>query len=193
MKQLITKKNVIKKLCCAVAALGLLSSASVFANSKISYNYAAIQFVDQDFDHTNCDQDGLRLNGSLELNSDFFALGSYSDLSDGGCGADTVSLGIGYHTLFGADSSLYGALSVENISPNHSGSDTGLIAAVGLRGFINRQLEAKVQLAHHSAFDGNTIVSGGVAYWFAPNFAATADLGLGTEISEVGVGVRMNF
>lgn len=193
MKQSITKKNAIKKFCCAIAALGLLSSASVFANSKISYNHVGIQFVDQDFDHYNCDQDGLRLSGSLELNSDFYALGSYSDLNDGGCGTDTLSVGIGYHTLFGADSSLYGALSVENISPDHRGSDTGLIAAVGLRGFINRQLEAKVELAHHSAFDGNTVVNGGVAYWFAPNFAATADVGLGTEISEIGLGVRMNF
>ena len=115
------------------------------------------------------------------------------DLSDGRCGADALSVGIGYHTLFGADSSLYGTLSVENVDIDNYDSDSGLVAAVGLRGFINQQVEAKVQLAHHTAFDGNTVLSGGLAYWFARNFAATADVGLGTEASEIALGVRMNF
>lgn len=176
-----------------IAAVGIMSSASVFAAPKISYNNLGIQFVAQDVDDTHCDQDGLRISGSLELNSDFFALGSFSDLSDSHCGARAISAGIGYRTVFGADSSLYGALSVENISPDHSGSDTGLVAAVGLRGFIEPQLEAKIQLAHHTAFDGNTVLSGGVAYWFTHNLAATADVGLGTETSEIGLGLRLNF
>lgn len=175
------------------AAAGLLASAASFANSPISYNYAGIQFVNQDVDDYDCNQDGLRVNGSLELNSDFFAVGSFSDLSDGRCGADALSLGIGYHTLFGADSSLYGSLSVENVDVDYGDSDSGLIAAIGLRGFINQQVEAKVQLAHHTAFDGNTMISGGIAYWFARNFAATADIGLGSEASELGLGLRMNF
>ncbi len=187
------KTNALKSITCALAAAGLLTSASVMANPKISYSHAGVQYVAQDVDDNGCDQDGLRVYGSVDLNSDFFALGSYSDVSDGACGADTFSVGVGYHTLFGADSSLYGALSVENISPDHGDSDTGLIAAIGLRGFINRQLEAKVELAHHTAIDGNTVLSGGVAYWFAPNLAATADIGLGTEVSELGLGLRLNF
>lgn len=186
-------KSSIKKMGLVIAAAGLFGSVNVLANSPISYNYAALQFVNQDVDDNNCNQDGLRISGSLELNSDFFAVGSFSDLSDGRCGADALSVGIGYHTLFGADSSLYGTLSVENVDYDYGDSDSGIVAAVGLRGFINRQVEAKVQLAHHTAFDGNTVLSGGIAYWFARNFAATADVGLGTEASEIALGVRMNF
>ncbi|QEY11703.1 MULTISPECIES: hypothetical protein [unclassified Cellvibrio] len=186
-------KSSIKKMGLVIAAAGLFGSVNVLANSPISYNYAALQFVNQDIDDSNCDQDGLRLSGSLELNSDFFAVGSFSDLSDGRCGAEALSVGIGYHTLFGADSSLYGTLSVENVDIDHYDSDSGIVAAVGLRGFINQQVEAKAQLAHHTAFDGNTVLSGGLAYWFARNFAATADVGLGTEASEIALGVRMNF
>lgn len=191
-------KSSMKKMGMLIAAAGLVSSANVMANSPLSYNYAALQFVNQNVDDGNgsgkdCDQDGLRLSGSLELNSDFFAVGSFSDLSDGRCGANALSIGVGYHTLFGADSSLYGTLSMENIDVDHGDSDSGLIAAVGLRGFIDHKVEAKVQLAHHTAFDGNTVLSGGIAYWFARNFAATADIGLGTEASEIGLGVRMNF
>nr|WP_324257053.1 hypothetical protein [Cellvibrio fontiphilus] len=186
-------KSSIKKMGILIAAAGLLGSVNAMANSPLSYNYGALQFVNQDVDDYDCNQDGLRVSGSLELNSDFFAVGSFSDLSDGRCGSDALSIGIGYHTLFGADSSLYGTLSAENIDVDYGDSDSGLVAAVGLRGFIDHKVEAKVQLAHHTAFDGNTVLSGGIAYWFANRFAATADVGLGTESSEIGLGVRMNF
>lgn len=186
-------KNSIKTLSCLTAVAGLCAVANVQAAPEISYNYAALQFVEQDLDDYACDQDGLRLSGSMELNSDFFAIGSYSDVSGGGCGSEAISAGIGYRTVFGADSSMYGTLSAENISPDGGSSDSGLIAAVGLRGFINNNLEAKVELAHHTVFDGNTVLGGGVAYWFAPQFAITGDVGFGSEASEVGLGVRMNF
>ncbi|MDO8343362.1 MAG: hypothetical protein Q7T48_09210 [Cellvibrio sp.] len=187
-------KNSLKKMSYLVAVAGLAGSVSVNAAPGISYNYAALQFIDQDVDDYDCNQDGLRLSGSLELNSDFFAIGSYSDVSGNrGCGSEAISAGLGYRTVFGADSSIYGTLAAENISPDGSGSDSGLVVAAGLRGFINNNVEAKIQLAHHTTFDGNTVLSGGVAYWFAPQFAATADIGLGTEASEIGLGLRMNF
>lgn len=186
-------KNSIKKISLFIATVGLTASVTTMAAPGISYNYAGLQFIDQDVDDYDCNQDGLRLSGSLEVNDDFFAVGSYSDVSGGGCGSEAVSVGLGYHTLFGADSSVYGTLSFENISPDVGGSDSGLIAAAGLRGFINNNLEAKVELAHHTAFDGNTVLGGGIAYWFAPQFALTADIGLGSEASEIGVGVRANF
>ena len=185
-------KNSIKKMTFAIAAVSLCCSASVMARS-VSYNYASLQYIDQDVDDYDCNQDGLRIGGSLELNQDFFALGSYSDVSGGRCGSENLNIGLGYRTLFGADSSLYGALSFENTSVDYGNDDSGLVAAVGLRGFVENNVELKVQLAHHTAFDGNTVLSGGVAYWFAPNFSATADAGLGSEASEIALGVRMNF
>lgn len=187
-------KNTLKKMSYLVAVAGLAGSVSVNAAPAISYNYAALQFIDQDVDDYDCNQDGLRLSGSLELNDDFFAIGSYSDVSGNrGCGSEAISAGLGYHTVFGADSSIYGTLAAENVSPDVGGSDSGLAVAVGLRGFINNNLEAKVQLSHHTVNDGNTVLGGGVAYWFAPQFSATADVGLGSDGSEIGIGLRMNF
>lgn len=186
-------KNSIKKMSFAIAAVSLLGSASVMANSAISYNYAGIQYLEQDVDDYDCNQDGLRVGGSVEISDDFFALGSYSDVSGGHCGSENLNVGLGYHTLFGADSSIYGALSLENTSVDQGESDSGLIAAVGLRGIVARNTELKIELAHHTAFDGNTVLNGGVAYWFAPTVSVTADAGLGSETSEVAVGLRLNF
>ena len=187
-------KNSMKKISFAIAAVSLFSSASVMAKNVISYNYAGIQYIEQEVDDYDCNQDGLRLGGSFELNDDFFVLGAYSDVSGGRCGSENLSAGLGYRTLFGADSSIYGALSVENTSVDgHGESDSGLIAAAGIRGFVANNLELKAQLAHHTAFDGNTVLSGGVAYWFVPNFSVTGDLGLGSESSEIAVGLRVSF
>ncbi len=185
--------NTFKKISLLIATAGLTVSASTMAAPGISYNYAALQFVDQDVDDYDCNQDGLRLSGSLELNDDFFALGSLSDVSGGRCGSETISAGIGYHTLFGADSSVYGALSFENVSVDHGESDSGLVVAGGLRGFINNNVEAKVELSHHTAHDGNTVLGGGLAYWFSSQFSVTGDVGIGSEASEIALGARMNF
>lgn len=186
-------KNPINKISWLIAAVGLTASATTMAASGISYNYAGLQFINQDVDDYDCNQDGLRLHGSLELNDDFFAVGSYSDVSGGGCGSEAVNAGLGYHTLFGANSSAYGTLSFENISPDAGSSDSGLVVAAGLRGFINNNVEAKIELSHHTVFDGNTVLGGGIAYWFAPQFSVTADVGLGSEASEFGIGLRANF
>lgn len=185
--------NSFKKISLLIAAAGLAASANTMAVQGISYNYAALQFIDQDVDEPDCNQDGLRLSGSLELNDDFFALGALSDVSGGHCGSEAISAGIGYHTLFGADSSVYGALSFENVSVDHGESDSGLVVAGGIRGFINNNLEAKVELSHHTTHDGNTVLGGGLAYWFAPQFSVTGDVGIGSEASEIAIGARMNF
>ena len=186
-------KNSMKKISFAIAAVSLFGSASVMAKNVISYNYAGIQYIKQDVDDYDCTQDGLRLGGSFELNDDFFVLAAYSDVNGGRCGSENLSGGLGYRTLFGADSSIYGALSVENTSVDDGESDSGLIAAAGIRGFVANNPELKAQLAHHTAFDGNTVLSGGVAYWFAPNFSVTGDVGLGSESSEAAAGLRFSF
>lgn len=188
-------KSTFKKMSLLIAAAGLATTAGTMAAPNISYNYAAVQFVDQDVDDYDCNQDGLRVSGSLELNDDFFTKGYFSDVSGNrGCGSKAVAVGLGYQTLFGADSSIYGALSFEKVSPDGpSDSDTGLIAEVGLRGYINTDLEARIGVSHHTVFDGNTVLGGGISYYFAPQFSVTADVGLGSESSEIAAGLRYNF
>ena len=179
-------------------AIGLLSSGAlistqVLASDRISYNYVGFQFLNQDLDDSNCDQDGLNAYGSMALNSDFFVQGSLADLSGSGCGSTNLSVGLGYRTLFGADSSLYGSLSFERIDPDHFDDDTGMVLAVGIRGFITPEVEGRIELAHHTVYDGDTQLNAGAAYWFNAQFAATGDVTLGSETTGIGIGLRMNF
>lgn len=174
-------------------AAGSLLATQALANDRISYNYVGAQFIDQDLDDWNCDQDGLGIHGNMELNSEFFALGSLSDLSGGRCGAMALNAGIGYRTLFGADSSIYGALSFERVDADHGDDDSGMVVAVGIRGFVTPEVEGKVELAHHTVYDGDTQLNAGAYYWFNPKIAATGDISLGSEASSIAVGVRFNF
>jgi hypothetical protein len=164
------------------------------AKSPMDYSYVGVQYFKQNLDDADCNQDGFNVYGSLEINSDLFAIASLADASGNrGCGSETARIGIGYQTLFGADGSVYGTLSYENTDVDHGHSDSGFVGAVGIRGFVARALEAKVEVAHHSAFDGNTVVNGGVVYWFNQQFAVTGDASIGSEASGIAAGVRMNF
>jgi hypothetical protein len=178
-----------------LASLTLVGvSATAATNSALSYNYAGLQYVSQDLDDFDCDQDGLNLYGSLELTSEFFARGSYSDLGgDRNCGSETVSIGAGYRTAFSSQSSIYGALSFEDTSVDHGHSDSGLIVAAGIRTYFGNNLEGRVEVAHHTAFDGDTEINGGLAYWFDPRFSLTGDVSVGSDQTTFAVGARVNF
>ncbi len=178
-----------------LASLTLVGvSATAATNSALSYNYAGLQYFSQDLDDYDCDQDGLNLYGSVEINSDFFARGSFSDVSgDKGCGSQNISIGAGYRTAFSSQSSIYGVLSFEDISPDHGDGDSGLILAGGIRTYLSNNLEGKVEIAHHTAFDGDTEIVGGLAYWFTPRFSLTGDVSLGSEQTTFAVGGRISF
>jgi len=178
-----------------LASLTLVGvSATAATNSALSYNYLGLQYVNQDLDDYDCDQDGLNLYGSLELTDEFFARASLTDVGgDKGCGSRTASIGAGYRTAFGSQSSIYGVLGVEDTSVDHGDSDKGLIAAAGIRTYLSSNLEGKVELAHHTAFDGDTEINGGLVYWFDPRFAVTGDVSLGSEQTTFAVGARMSF
>ena len=178
-----------------LASLTLASvTATAATNSALSYNYAGLQYVNQDLDDFDCDQDGLNLYGSLELTSEFFARGSFSDLGgDRGCGSETVSIGAGYRTAFSSQSSIYGVLSFEDTSVDQGDSDSGLVVAAGIRTYLASNLEGRIEVAHHTAFDGDTELNGGLAYWFDPRFALTGDVSFGSDQTTFAVGARVSF
>lgn len=190
-----------------VAALGA-SAAEAQTNSNVQ-NYSAsnrapvisfthvgarYMFQDLDQDDANCDQDGPNIYGSLDIQDGWYARASFADVGgDHGCGSRNVQVGGGFHTQLDRNLTAYGSLSFETISPDHWKSDSGLIFAAGIRGFLTKELEGGLELQHSTTFDGNTSINGLLAYWFNDMIAATVDVGLGSDITTFAIGARLNF
>ena len=162
-------------------------------NQQISYNYAGLQYLSQKLDDFNCTQDGLSLYGSMDLNSGWFAQAAYSDVSGGGCGSSSLRGQGGYRTGFNDIFYLYGTVGFESISPDQGSSDSGLVAAGGLRGFIKPNIETQFELAHTTAGDGETTLSAGGSYWLESNIAVTSSITLGADATTFTIGGRINF
>lgn len=173
----------------------LLAGAQVaHADQKPGYSQAGISYFNQRLDDARCRQDGLVLDGSLDLNGEFFAVASFADATGNrGCGSTGISAGGGYRMAFNPTFDMYGTLSFETISPDVGSTDSGLILAGGMRGFLAQEIEAKIELAHHTVFNGSTTITGGGAYWFNRQFAATTDLTLSSNGTTFAIGARMNF
>ncbi|WP_020209416.1 outer membrane beta-barrel protein [Gilvimarinus chinensis] len=188
----------IKALALSTAALMGLSAAGALAqsnnNASVSYTYGGLEYVEQNLDDYDCNQDGLSTYGSYAIDGPWFAIGSLTDVSgDKGCGSTTLQLGAGYHTLLTRGWDLYGTLSVERTDPDHGDSDTGLVAAVGARGWMFQQLEGKAEIAHHTVFDDTTEINLGANYWLSQAVAATLDTSFSDEGESIALGARMNF
>lgn len=176
----------------SLVTVGVMVSSVTFASERINYDHVGAQFISQNIDG-GCDPDGLQLYGNTSLNSNVFLHGSLSDVSDGGCGSTNLSAAIGYHTLFGADSSIYGLVGVDYVDVDHGGDDNGLRVSVGVRGFVAQNLEGKVEVSYHSIFDGNATLTGGVSYWLNRNVSLIGELTLGTDVSTLAAGARYHF
>lgn len=171
----------------------LISAPSAIAQ-KPHYSQASLQYFNQRLDDLRCRQDGLVIDGSLDLDGDWFALASLADSSgDRACGSTAISAGGGYRTAFDETFDMYASLRFETISPDVGGRDSGLIFVGGLRGFIAQDIEGTLELAHHSVFDGSTTISAGGAFWFTREFAATSNLTLSSNGTTIALGARMNF
>lgn len=178
----------------SMAGVANADRGAALKDTYISYNHVGLQYVEQDLDDYDCNQDGLRAYGNLDIDGNWFGVGSVTDVSGNkGCGSTTLSAGAGYRTAFSPSFDLYGTLSLEHTSPDHGDSDTGLIAAAGLRGIVYNNIEGKAEIAHHTAFNDTTALNLGANYWFSPTLAATLDTSLSDEGNSIAAGARMNF
>lgn len=159
----------------------------------VNYTHAGVRYLYQDLDKYNCDQDGINLYGSLDIQDGWFARAGYSDVSGDVCGSSNVVAGGGYHARFDQNLDMYGTLSFESISPDEGDSDSGMIIAGGLRGFLSGSLEGGLEIFHSTTFDGTTGINGLLAFWFTPAVALTGEVGLASDVTTFAVGARLNF
>ena len=185
------------------SALAVLAIASPFAmaqglpknnlNPALSYNFLGLRYVDQDLDNFNCGQSGLNVYGNYDYKEGFFATASLSDVSGDTCGSSSLSAGAGYRTPFNDMFDMFATISLETMDPDVGSSDTGLAATGGIRGFVAQNVEAKLELAHHTVGSGETLFNASGLYWFNQQFTASLDFSYGSDSSMIGIGARMKF
>lgn len=161
--------------------------------ARPTYNYAGIKYTSQKLDEFDCTQDGVNVNGSFDVNGQVFVQGAFGDVSGENCGSSSLIVGGGYRAAWGSSSYAYGKISFEDISPDVGDGDSGIVLAGGLRGFLVPGIEGYIEAAHHTAFDGATVINGGGAYWFNGQFAMTGDLSMGSDQFTWGIGARLAF
>lgn len=163
----------------------------------ITYNYAGVRYIYQDIDASwgSCDQDGLNIYGSMDIQDGFFARASFSDVSGtNGCGSRSFIAGGGYHTPFSDTTDMYATISFGSVSPDSGESDSGIELAAGMRRYLKERLEGSVELFHSTiSDDSQTGIRGGVSHWFDDRFSLTADVGLSADNTTLGLGLRMAF
>lgn len=159
----------------------------------ISYTYAGVRYMFQNLDNYDCDQDGLNIYGSLDIQDGFYAKASFSDVDGDVCGSRSFIAGGGYHTAFSDTTDMYATVSFGSISADGGGDDSGLELAGGLRSYLKEQVEGNVELFHNTIGDSETGIRGGLLYWFNGEFAASADLGLSADSTTFAIGARMAF
>lgn len=162
----------------------------------ITYTYAGARYIFQDLDlgEVSCEQDGINLYGSFDIQDGFFAQASFSDVSGGECGSRSFSVGGGYHTSFNSTTDMYATVSFGSMNPEGPWEDeSGIELAGGMRTYLQEQLEGSVELFHNTIGDSETGVRGGLVYWFNSQFSATADLGLSADSTTFALGARMAF
>lgn len=164
-----------------------------YGSNPVSYTYLGLAYISQDVDDYDCSQDGLQLYGSLDIDNDWFAVASLGDVSGSRCGSTRIAAGGGYKTAFNEQFDMYATLQFENISPDAGDGDSGLVLSGGFRGFFTRELEGVLELSHSTTGDATTGINLGGRYWFDNGIAATLDVGLGSDISQLMVGARINL
>ena len=184
-----------KQLLTSFAALLAASLALPAAAEKVrpTYTFAGLKYVNQDLDDFNCDQDGLLLDGSYDVDGAIFLRGSFSDVSGDNCGSSSFKLGGGYRVGWGETSHVYGALSFQDISPDQGRGDSGLTMAGGVRGYVAPGIEGYAELEYSTLGDGDLFLSVGSAYWFNGQFSVTGDITVGGDQTTFAIGGRMGF
>lgn len=157
----------------------------------INYDYAGARYMFQDWN--GCDQDGINLYGSLDIQDGFFARASFTDVSGDECGSSTFSAGGGYHTAYSENVDMYATLSFQSMSFDGGGSDSGLELAAGMRTYLKEQLEGSLELFHSTTGDAETGIRGGLLHWFNQQFAISGDVGLSADTTTFAIGARMAF
>ena len=183
----------------ALLALSASATAQDFDYNYLTLGYQRVTLDDGSFD---VDGDGIGLNGSLELNENFTIFAGYgmAEFEEQGIevDADTLSIGIGWHTPLADNVDLVTGLSYEYIDISALGfgvDDNGIGLGVGLRFAASDRMEVSGGVDYVDYSDGGDDTTFGLGFLYG--VTDNVDVGLsgewGDDSSAYGISGRFYF
>lgn len=180
---------------CLVLAL----PASALAAAEPRYTYGELGYVNWDFDDIDEDGDGFRLDGSYALHQRVHLVAGYEDvdLSDN-VDLSAWNIGIGANVPLRPGLDAVGRiryLDFELDTPGRGDPDEdGYQLEALVRTMLNEQLELNGGVRHTDVddYDDTGLVLGAV-YDVASNFALSAELQFGDDVTTLFIGGRLYF
>jgi len=159
----------------------------------LSYSYAEMRFVDVDFRGG----DGLRFNGSYELNSNWLIVGGLTTLDfNNDVDSTLLELGGGYVWHYSEDFDLVSTLRIVRSEIDNGGvdvDDTGFAFSAGVRGLLAPQFEIRGSVNHINLDDSDTYLEFAGDYFFTEQFSAGASVEFAGDTDAFTIGVRWSF
>jgi len=185
--------------------LPLLLLAFPVAAADLDYNYIQLGYAQVDFDNDfdigfDLDGDAFGLEGSFEINDDWFISVEYSSIDlNFGIDLDQYSLGAGWHTSLTERADFFAILSYVNAEASAGGlgsvDEDGIGVEIGVRGLVGDKFELGGFLGYvdlGDAGDGAT-VGGHALYHFTDAVGVGATLEFDEDVTAYGIGVRIYF
>ena len=195
----------------ALFSTGALAQTAPAPKSKprLSYNSMDLSYLQVKVDDPSVDAGGFSLAGSWATGKNLFVTAGYSSIETdnlriagtvGSTQTDTIAGGLGWHRAINPRADMVAAVSVLLASADGQGGfsgssdDTGYGFEAGVRSLWGPLLEWNASVSYVSIFgDSDTALSVRTLYGFTPRFGVLAGVGLGSNASQLNVGVRYTF
>jgi len=159
----------------------------------LSYSFAELRFVDVDFRGG----DGLRFNGSYQLDNNWLIVGGVTSL-DFDNNVDTIDLrlGAGYVWHYSEDFDLVSSLRLVHLEVDSGGvdsDDTGFALSAGTRGLLAPKFEIRGFINYINLDDSDIYLELAGDYYFTEQFSAGVSLEFAGDTDVFTLGARWFF
>lgn len=177
---------------CLMLALPALAAAA----DEPRYTYAELGYVNTDYDDIDVDGDGFRIGGSYALHRNVHLVAGYEDVGlDRGFDATAWNAGIGLNFPLRPGLDAVGRaryIDFELDTPGGGDPDEDGYGLEGLvRAMIGPQLELNGGVRYVDIEDDETSLVIGGLYEVAKNFAISAELDFGDDVTTLFIGGRL--
>ena len=162
-------------------------------NIGLSYTYAELRFVDVDFRGG----DGIRFNGSYELDNNWLIVGGLTTLDfNNNDDLTVVEIGAGYVWHYSNNFDLVSTLRLARSGVNAAGLDAdeaGFAFSAGARGLLAPQFEIRGSVNHINLDGSDTYLEIAGDYYFTEQFSAGVSLEFAGDVDAFTIGARWFF